>query len=310
MLNVIIDLFSDYQKRAVQWARHETDAARLKVRGMPKDSVEVDSWLHHHAFSSVMENFHQRISVRPRVVKYCNGFSCPDRLSSDFAALVELMRNGRDLTPYLGNNIRKLGVSDFMLNAWGISHFHFRPFAKRIPGEDNDLLFAYVTTDVVYIIGLGCHGEDFKSTRYLKDLQRDFPESLEQFRVEYEHPLDVDSDEYAKCLAANVNAAVSVNGQAYYFPGANADGCSALSYCETIVLHRRLDAASAMMKSGLERGLSMLWPEYHEELMGRDTVSLSLSGMDNGELQMICRELKIEISFRDQSDEMAILRRV
>lgn len=307
MPDVKVNLFADYQRLASEWARSNALSGNLKIKGVGRQQDRVEPWLQEHSFEAAMENMHQRIEPRPRKVLVCKDFIVPDEHKGQVETILEIARSGGDLTQYLGYNIQKLGASDMMLNIWGISHFHMKPFAQRVPGEDDELLFAHITEDTFYVVGFGGH-TDLKDTRFIKTLQRNFPETLQRFRFDNEATIDIDSPDYVKLCESNVNVVVSINGIAYYSPGGgvNTNSNSTTSYCETIVMRRRLDIASKALEQGFLSGLEQLSEGFVGGIKS-STLNLKLIGFQNNEILVECPELGLTVSYRDRTGEMAVV---
>ncbi len=307
MPEVKVNLFADYQRLASEWARSNALSGNLKIKRIGKQQDRVEPWLQEHSFEAAMENMHQRIEPRPRKVLVCKDFIVPDEHKGEVETILDIVRSGGDLTQYLGYNIQKLGASDMMLNIWGISHFHMKPFAQRVGGEDDELLFAHITDDTFFVVGFGGH-TDLKDTRFIKTLQRNFPETLQRWRCDDEATIDIDSPAYVTLCETNINAVVSINGVAYYSPGGgvNTNSNSITSYCETVAMRRRLDIASKALKQGFLNGIEQLSKGYVEKTKF-SSINLNFIGFQNNEILVECPELGLKVSYRDSTGEMAVV---
>ncbi len=307
MPEVKVNLFADYQRLASEWARSNALSGNLKIKGVGKQQDRVEPWLQEHSFEAAMENMFQRIVPRPRKVLVCNNFIVPVEHKGEVETILEVARTGGDLTQYLGNNICKLGAPDMMLNIWGISHFHMKPFAQRVRGEDDELLFAHITDDSFYVVGFGGH-TDLKDTRFIKILQSNFPETLQRYRFNNAATIDIDSPNYVKLCESNINVLVSINGIAYYSPGGgvNVNRNSTKSYCEIVAMRRRLDGASKALEQGFLNGMDQLSKGFVGEIKF-STINLKFIGFHNNEILVECPELGLRISYRDGTGEMAVV---
>ncbi len=307
MPNVKVDLFSDYQRLAVEWARSGVYSGNLKIKNIGKQQDFIEPWLRAHSFDASVENMHQRMLPHPRKVYFSNGLEIHDEHTSDVRILIDAVKRGDDLTPFLGNNIRKLGAPDALLNYFGIVHFHLKPLAERIAGQDDNLIFAHVTDDAVYVVGFGNHN-DFKNTRFIKALQKDFPETLQQYRFDSEDGIDIDSEECAKMCQDNYNAVVRINGVSYYPPGGgtNLNGNSTIAYCDMIVQHARLDAASEMLRQDFLHDLEKLGRPYAEKAIQTESLSLKLLRILPVGLILECPELEFVVSYRTTNKGLII----
>ena len=309
MSKVIIDLFADYQKDfAERWARQNALSGALKIKGIGKNLGLCESWLDNNAFEGAVENMHQRIVPRPRKVFIARDFIIPTRLVPDVDVLLNTIRKGDDITPFLGNNVRKLGALDPMLNYWGIFHLHLKPFRQRVGGADNTLIFAYINDHAFYALGFGDHS-DFRSTRFIKALQREFPSVLQRYQVDVKSAVDIDSDAYTKFCESNINTAVLINGVSYYNPGGGvvANGTSAKACCEIIAMRARLDYASKILKEHFFNGFALLAQKYNLGGISVDEVTLKLKFLNDEEMILGCPELGLEFSYLDKEKKLAII---
>lgn len=305
MPNVKVDLFADYQRKASGWARANALSGNLKIKGFGKQQDRVESWLRAHSFGSTIENMHQRIEARPRKVHLCENFIVPDECKKDVESIFEIVRSGGDLTQFLGNNIRKLGATDNLLNVWGIFHFHMKPFQQRIPGEDNSLLFAYVTDDAFYVVGFGGH-DCLHNTDIIKTLQRECPHAFPE--CSEDAVADVDSNAYACLRKNNINAIVSVNGVACLPAGGgvNFNGESTKAYCEMVYLRSRFDKFSKILQQRFLLDIRG-FDECHEDSMHIESVSLRLLNMTSNGLVLDCPELGVVVAYRIENEGLRLL---
>jgi hypothetical protein len=108
------------------------------------------------------------IPQRRRTLDFASGFWDERALRNEAAVyeLVERVRRGEDLTPYLSNQARtdgyvprpagvrrgpQWGGKDFALNAWDVHHLHLSP------GGTNDLMYATFGRDFVLAVMVGDH---------------------------------------------------------------------------------------------------------------------------------------------------------
>ena len=305
MPDVKVNLFADYQRLASEWARSNVLSGNLKIKDIGKQQDRIAPWLQEHSFGAAIENMHQRIEPRPRKVLFCKDFIVPDDHKGEVESILELVKSGGDLTQFLGKNIRKLGAPDMILNFWGIFHFHMKPFSQRIPGADDNLLFAYVTDDTFYVVGFGGH-ERLYDTGLIKTLQMDFPQVFPSCS---EKPVvDIDSDAYANLCKGKVNAIVSINGVACppVGGGVNSDGESTKSYCETIVLHRTLDRYSEIIKKSFLSDIRKMG-ECYVDAVRSETITLRLQTMVPGGIILECPEGELVVSYRITKDGLSML---
>jgi len=301
-----VNLFEDFCELIKDWARRGIASNYLRVSGMARNDKTLPAWINKHAVSAGFEICSQRLSIRPRVVTVSPSFQCPDELRNRFQCLKRHIENGDDLNPYLGNNLTRLGKHDPMLANWGIRHFHTMPVGQRVRGQDDALIFAWLSEDSAYIIAVGTHN-DFDNTEYLKDLQNCYPAALGP--EINEQGIDVDSSEYKTILSLRLNAAVRINGHVYYSPGGgrNMDGCSTIAYRDAMVLRRRLDAASQVLRDGLYDALRRLVDMNLFKQYEGSVLDIKLNQFDDREIRVVCPRLGLLFSYLDKRQKIAIL---
>jgi hypothetical protein len=118
------------------------------------------------------------VAPRPRIVMIELGVESDLRWNTrqaEISALLDKVRQGDDLTPYLSLAPHTRGVStvaqapdasaadkwsdkDQVLNVMGFHHFHLKPYVKGItPERTDELIFAQVTRDRFHVIALFDH---------------------------------------------------------------------------------------------------------------------------------------------------------
>lgn len=102
----------------------------------------------------------RRIAATPRKVLESKSFSCPTDLTSGYDLLKEKLKNGHDVCSHLSKFLLRDDHEDSLLNDWGIHHFHLgiNPEKSGFIERTGPLLFAHVTVDSVYCLGIYPHG--------------------------------------------------------------------------------------------------------------------------------------------------------
>lgn len=302
-----VNLFDDFCSYIKRWGQQGVLSNKLTISGVCNKTEEtVSLWIREHGVSAGFDRCSQIPSSGPREVKMSPSFSCPECARQNFEYLRQHIEAGDDLSPYLGNNVRKLGKHDSMLADWGIWHFHLVPQELRATVNDDYLLFAWMSGDVAYLISVGTH-RDLTNTEYLKDLQRNYPAALGP-EIDADG-IDVDSDEYKRLRAVCVNAAIVINGHVYYCPGGgrNTDGCSTLGYRNAMVLRRRLDRASQILAEGLFDAIKRLMPEERYGAFEKASLDLKLEWFDEREIRVVCPVFGIGFSLLDKENKIALV---
>lgn len=179
-------------------------------------------------------NIRNRIPTqRKRMIRECNGISCPAHLQLGFEMLKQELKDGCCLIPRMSRATKDFDACDGMLNDWGIQHFHLgvSPDVNHpdfVQG-DNHIAYVYMTDDVAYIITIDVHGK-WGEKALLEKLLMDFPNALDDWKTDaHELAFEADGKERESLRKAHVNSAVVLNGLAYMRPngGEALDGSSA-----------------------------------------------------------------------------------
>lgn len=140
------------------------------------------------------------ISTHPRTPMAWNGFwsrNNPRRYADELNAIIEKIRNGADLRPYLSNKVDTHGFvprseirrgvnwedKDMALNAYDVHHMHLLPAdgkGKR-GGDSKELLYVGVTRKEVLLLMLGDHKSFDDGT---------LAQAVAEHRVEARHTLN------------------------------------------------------------------------------------------------------------------------
>lgn len=125
------------------------------------------------------------ISVEPRKVLISEEFSCPPELTSGLNLVKEKIEQGKDLRSHLSRRIVDLDYNDDLLNDWDIYHLHLGStvdqdgFIKRT----GPVLFARFDEQNAYFINVMGHG-NWTNKDMIRIIHRNWPESIERFRIE------------------------------------------------------------------------------------------------------------------------------
>ena len=130
-------------------------------------------------------NFKKRLvpAVMRRVQKAA-GFTCPAGLEPGLNAVVEKIKQGDDLKPYLSTKLKDLDYPDAMLNDWGIYHLHLGTTLESNGFMSRTGPVLYVRFDMTdaYLINVIDHGA-WTDQELVRTLWRSWPASLEGFRM-------------------------------------------------------------------------------------------------------------------------------
>lgn len=126
------------------------------------------------------------IARRPRKVLTAIEFGRPDDLAAGLAQFTKEAERGDYLTPRQSKKLLHADFNDGLLNAWDIHHFHLGterdPSDPRFVQRTDQVLFARVTDDTVYMLDVAKHGA-WSEQRFVHVILRNWPESLEMYRL-------------------------------------------------------------------------------------------------------------------------------
>lgn len=101
-----------------------------------------------------------------RTVEKAKEFKCPDEVRDGLKMFEEAVVNGEDLLPWLSTQYteRQGNEKDYMMSLFHVCHFHLgtemekrRKYGNKIK-RTNYILYAYVTENSVYELGIEPHG--------------------------------------------------------------------------------------------------------------------------------------------------------
>jgi hypothetical protein len=130
-------------------------------------------------------NAEQRLVVAsPRKIEISESFECPNDLVVGWNILKDKIESGFDIVPNLSKLVTKITSKDFLLNDWGVHHFHL---GERIEGgfvsRTGPLLFGLVTKDIFYAIGIFAHGE-WANEEIVNIIHKNWPEIISEFKIQ------------------------------------------------------------------------------------------------------------------------------
>src|SRR6185295_1697726 len=147
MSRIKVDFWND----CVVWMRHE-----LMALGHTPPADDIETAAHYVNLQR------RRVRLRGRTVSIAEGLIVPAHQRDAFDALLGKMSTGEDLNPHLSRSVlRDANYDDALLNDWGMHHFHLgtRFEADGFVERTDDVVFAIVHWDRVYVAGIGRHGE-------------------------------------------------------------------------------------------------------------------------------------------------------
>ena len=165
------------------------------------------------------------VAARPRQSWFSNELqrrALPRVLQTGLERFVEDCRLGADLNPYLSKSWRKGDEHDWLLNDWGIKHFHLGvPTARGVVPRTRGLLFAWVGTDDIYLIDVLSH-QAFAARSIIEIVAQNWPQLVEPFVLKGITPPSEggwSDDERDTLRRKGVMPILHFGGKAYAGPG-------------------------------------------------------------------------------------------
>lgn len=204
-----IDLYAD-------WIAH----VRAELAGLgyqlPSETSAQDAVFAYYSFNLR--------AIRPlrRVVKRAAGLG--EHAAGYEDVLDEIQRRaekGELLLAYLSKRLADPSYNDPMLNDWGVHHLHLgrQRDTSGFIERTGPLLFAHVTRDAFYMLGVYGHGS-WTDIGILEAILNNWPELLEQHEVaglNISGP-PITSDEHKRLRTKNGNTVVKLSNGKDYFP--------------------------------------------------------------------------------------------
>lgn len=207
-LSVIVDFTSDWK----QYVEHE-----IASQGYAVDAGEDLRSLSYKFFNLKK----RRISATPRKVLEAKTFSCPATLANGYALLKKKLEDGHDVCPHLSKFLLRDDYEDTLLNDWGIHHFHLgqNPEKSGFIERTGPLLFAHVTADFVFHLGVYSHGS-WTQQDLIRVIHENWPDVISSKKIKdiirLSHtPTD---DEISQLRTVGVQAMVQVAPGIVYGP--------------------------------------------------------------------------------------------
>ena len=134
-------------------------------------------------FCMLYEYKTRHISPIPRKVEISRELRRNNRYNACKPIIIEIinrLRNGKDVTPYLSKLAPKFDFHDKQLLYWGIHHLHLSPLSTISNGFVNradNLLFARIENKTAYLIDILPHAEPniFEQKRILEIADQNWP---------------------------------------------------------------------------------------------------------------------------------------
>ena len=224
------------------------------------------------------------VDLRPRKVHKSSVFYCPRRFKNTLESLIEKIRSGEDINPYLGKGIRwvvgtkknKNRHRDALLDSWGIKHIHLgtniesNGFVER----SGPILFVKFDDENVYFLLIKRHGRRIKKNGKLSKrlhnpwnrqilidiLHNNWSDSIQNSKTNVEFEVMSDN-EIKQWWSGNINVLTKSNDGTGYFSlgggvAASGDNIQNVRICQHIF--RYLDIVENIVKGNMEKFIETL----------------------------------------------------
>lgn len=228
-MKIIIDFYKDW----VDMLREILNSKYQLNTDVYSDDEAVDIYF------SIEE---RRINPLPRNVKLSKSFKCPSDLQNAWEQLKNKIQEGEDLTPHLSRKVNNASNNDYMLNEWGIFHFHLGEVleADNFIKRSGPLIFGYVDNSDFYTVNVFDHG-NWTNNDVIEIIHSNWPEIISAYKI---NALSISSNpsptERATLRKKNCNAFIQLqDGTIYGLIGGGfmSDGSSANSMMK--IMHQK-----------------------------------------------------------------------
>jgi hypothetical protein len=170
-MQIEINLWADY----ITELRNQIIAAGFVLAGNESDE---------DIFISIYNLQKRKVTDSPRKIFFSKEFNCPQNYKNALDSIVDKIKRGDNITPYLSTKIRYLDYADLMLNAWGVHHLHLgmNILPSGFIERTGDLLFIYFSHNEAFFINIFNH-DDFTNQSILQIIHYNWPKLIEQYKL-------------------------------------------------------------------------------------------------------------------------------
>lgn len=169
---ITIDFYSD-------WIEYLKEC--LQELGYPIDKLSDPAQISIAYFNAIK----RRVPIKIRKLFKAKEFSCPNELNAGLQIIENNIKNGDDINPHLSRGLKKVKFDDYLLNDWGIYHFHLGSEADSdgYIKRTGPVLFGFMTHDSFYEINVYNHG-NWTNIELIEIVHNNWPYLLEKFRLD------------------------------------------------------------------------------------------------------------------------------
>jgi len=124
------------------------------------------------------------VSPFPRNVLKSKEFNCPEENIAGLDMLIEKIKNGEDLRPYLSRSISNLDFDDLLLNDWGIYHLHLGTTLDKdeFVSRTRNVIFVRLDEKNAYLIDVMPHRK-WACQNLVRIVHRNWPHTIDKYRI-------------------------------------------------------------------------------------------------------------------------------
>lgn len=167
----------------------QKELSALGYAGKPKDDLDTLLLRYHNVVARIPRRVSWDVKVSDEVSAKLSKKLLKAGEDQGLRQFIQDAKAGKDLRPYLSDNIEHPEFRDLMFYDWGIHHFHLSTAQDpKHPGfvkRTDQLLFAVTDSadDAMYLIDVRPHEKAFASADLLRLLENNWPDVLDPFTL-------------------------------------------------------------------------------------------------------------------------------
>jgi len=162
----------------------------------------------------------RKLPSKKRTVNESSQLQIPVEYIAAYEKIKHIIRNGKDLNPYLSRGTKSLAGNDLLLNEWGIHHLHLGNALNDdgyIERTDN-LLYGMFTDDTAYMLQVLNHGA-WTNTDLIQIIHDNWPNVLSKCKT-VTGPEHLTSENRKTLRKKHLNVTITVTDGTTYLPPA------------------------------------------------------------------------------------------
>lgn len=177
--NIRCNLLSDLN----ECAKQELERKGFKLSDSDKISI----------FEQYLNVIKHTVTPQRRTVHIPQDLKCPPEHQEGFDRLIDAVKSGININPYLSKNTLDAGAMDGMLLDFGLHHFHLGVSVEQcgpsagLMKRTGPILIALVKTEDFYCVAIKNHGRDFPllwtHKSLIEILHNHWPDLIQQYKV-------------------------------------------------------------------------------------------------------------------------------